>query len=532
MSTVESVQSLADHRLKRKVLSRTTGVSRSNTRGPWVHRIVLLTDVCLDCRFGQYFLPASIARRMPARSRRRNAARTASLSIRNAGVGRVLKRHSRSQATPSAICWYRRASFDAGHQDPRREELMRGLFVATSMVLCGQCVFAQDAALMKSISRELKVLESFTGADEETLGRIQSTLEPVVEQVQRNSSGIEFVLGFVPPAIYDGLAVSARRELGGAPKLADYLTDLQARREFKQRATAAMFLLQLDRAVELRRKQWKDAKRVVNELASRAALPSTFAIEVPKLSSEAKSKLKIFLTEQQFEFLEKNYAAVRVTSFSASTFRGDIDERRKKLKVKLTNVAAARTAWLTDEFKLNEAQSRKLQLAAKGAISKLIDGRMEAEDKFAQMLQEGIPKFMSKDAQLAMADASTLLTRFSRWRKLVDSVLNDEQEAALKQMNLKRAALERKSYASMGLLSLCRELTINAKQLQGFADVLEEITPPVDPTEIGNPYAGMGRLAELDPERMKKVIGTENWALLKPQLDMMKLTMGEEEEEE
>ena len=187
---------------------------------------------------------------------------------------------------------------------------------------------------------------------------------------------------------------------------------------------------------------------------------------------------------------------------------------------------------MTEEFKLNAAQTRKLQLAAKGAISQLIDGRMEAEAKFAKMLQEGIPKFQNKDAQLAMADISTLLTRFSRWQGLVNSVLNDDQKAALKQFNLRRATLERTAYNRMSTLSLCRNLTLNAKQLKGFANLLDELVPPPDPNKIGTPYSGLGKLVNVDATQMIEVIGAENWALLKPELERMRVTMGEEEEEE
>ena len=185
---------------------------------------------------------------------------------------------------------------------------MRGLIVATSCLLFGQVAFAQQNTLMDSITRELNVLQSITSAEPEPIERIKTALKPVVEQVERKSSQIEIIFGFIPPALYDAVAASARKELAKNPNLENYLSDLRWRREFKQQATAGLFMLQLDRAVELRRQQWKEAEKAVNELAKRAAVPSALAIEAPKLGSEAKRALKTLLTEQQFDFWEKNNA--------------------------------------------------------------------------------------------------------------------------------------------------------------------------------------------------------------------------------
>ena len=405
-----------------------------------------------------------------------------------------------------------------------RMSLLMLLLIGVEGVALGQ------GPLSASIDRELKVLQSITGANDALVSKVKTDLNPVLEKISEPQN-ISYILGYVPPAIYDGLLESARKKVSDPSKFAEYEKDLLARRAFARKAAAGVFMVQLDRAVGLRSTQWNSAKKTVDELSKVAAIPSVFAIDQKKLSNKANKKLADCLTEEQMHFWKENGESSRVWSFSSSSFQGDIDERRKKLKSELQPFADARTSWLCAEFKLSPKQRRRLELAAKGAISKLLDERMAAEEVFAKMLENpGNGNFSSKEARLAMADHATLLHRHSRWRSLMLSVLNEEQKVAFLDLEKRRLLFEQHASLDHATISLTRTLTLNWEQLSQYRKLLNKINPTPDPTnfDLTDQYT---RVLKIDEQEMIKAIGEDNWDILKVQLEAIRAQMGSDEEE-
>ncbi|MEM7477518.1 MAG: hypothetical protein AAF483_21235 [Planctomycetota bacterium] len=405
---------------------------------------------------------------------------------------------------------------------------MRALVVTFGMIICGNMAIAQENPLRDPLSapitRELAILSSMTGVDEAAIKRVRSKVDSALESIDKPDRLFDVMLGHVPPEIFVATMAAAKMELGKSELLARYEKDVATRRKFRQDAAANMFLLQLDRAVGLRTNQWDRATKVVRELSQNDALPHIFATENKKPDSSGTKALKSLLTDEQFEFWNKNYANVRNAVFSPSTFEGNFEKKMEELRTKLRNVAAARTAWLRDEFNLTPAQTRKLELTAKGAISRraLLDDRMEAEAEFSAILNGQVGRNLEiNETRLAKADAATLLSRFGWWRQLTDKVLTDDQKATRRKLDLKRASLQREAYNKMNVLSVARELTLNAEQLIGFARLIDRAVPPANPDDIGSPYTGLAYLQDIDAADYEKAIGKENWLKLAFRLNQM-----------
>lgn len=402
---------------------------------------------------------------------------------------------------------------------------MRRFFVvATTLLLTIPPTYAQEGYLERSIARELKILQSFTKADDETLKTIQSAVVGATKEMDTT----EIVMGFLPPAIYDGIVAAAERELRGDPTLSDYQTDLRLRREFKRQVSAAIFMLQLNRAVQLRTDQWDRAQKLADELAIRNAIPVIEPIRNIERCKQANRRLREFLTAEQFALWRKNAPTVRIGGVTNVDYKGDAHQRTTKLKAELQNIAVAKTAWLRDEFKLTAAQTRKLQVAAKGAISGLVERRIAVEVPFVRMFtgRGGPVNFFTDDAKLAMADPSMLLSHFSRWRRLIRSVLDDDQEAALQKVVTRRARFEQGVYKTLAVVTLSRDMALNGKQLNAFRNLAIEATPASDPNKLIGFYDGIRELAEIDDNKFTAAIGEDNWASLMPLLETVKASLG------
>lgn len=67
-------------------------------------------------------------------------------------------------------------------------------------------------------------------------------------------------------------------------------------------------------------------------------------------------------------------------------------------------------------------------------------------------------------------------------------MLTNDLKAVRRELDVRRASLEREAYNKMNVLSVSRELRLNAEQLIGFARRVDRVVPPANPENIGSPH--------------------------------------------
>ena len=386
--------------------------------------------------------------------------------------------------------------------------------------------------LQKSVDRELALLKTFTNANDATIAGINKLVKPLVKTSAKAAGAdwMSFYMGYIPSSVLSGLETAAQKAIKDTDAFARYQDDLKARTAFNRRVSVSMFLSQLDSAVGIRFDQRKDIRKALEELAQKDGLPSGLTATGKPPSSAVQSRLKELLTKAQFAWWEKNRQHIQQSGIVVGGTGMAMEKRAASLKNALTSLAGAKIEWLRDEFKLNAKQTRKLQLAGKGAISKLIDKRLAAEDSVGQSLQDGAGgvRLDSEEAMLGMVHKEMLLSRYSRWRGLMLGTLTDEQAMAFRKLEKERAKAERESLIDQCVLGMGRELPLTAKQMTAFRSIFDKLTPPADPEKRTAPYTAYQKVLTLPKEDFVAAIGEDNWQKLQPTLQMMKQSYGGE----
>lgn len=404
---------------------------------------------------------------------------------------------------------------------------MRCIVIAVAVVLCCDApVSAQDSGLTRSVRRELSLLASFADLDSGVADKIREDLQEIVRKESDEQNSTFFLFGHVPASVYDVFLESIDKRVAKSDGVGRYLTDLRKRRTLRRRMSADALVLVVDRAVGVRQDQWDRLVEEVHGLAGKDILPPPYSLESWKPDKVAMAAFTRVLTEEQLGSLKANLRSTRQDTFSGSMFDGPQDKRSEKLKAELQRLAAAQTSWLEYELKLRPAQVRRLKLAAKGALQSVLSDRIAAENKLGGDLKTGRMDLSNAETKLAMVDQARLLTRHSRWRKLVLSSLDDEQKTRFLKIEKFRAAIERQADLDQLLISLSRQMTLNASQVDQLRRLIDQQMPPMKPGEWSTWFDAWVGIVDVDEAEVTAAVGKENAALVKDEFARIRAMTG------
>lgn len=422
---------------------------------------------------------------------------------------------------------------DAIGQDAREaevEQVQEGPPVAAIMPgLAGE--------LMKAVERELAVLKSVAELDDKSVADLRTAIGPAVNlaaTMNKDSNAIVgYMMGEIPLGVQKAIVAAARSIVNDEAALQRYADDQAVRLKFRQAATAQGFVSQVHRAVGLRSEQLPRVQKIAEELAAAGTLPSMFT-PTRTLSSRVDARLATVLSDKQMAWWKKNAANARQDSAITLKRSTELEQTRKlELAARMKPLAEARIAWLTAEFALDERQTQKLELAAKGAIAKIAGERIVAEDRFQESFEQaGQIRFNTKTAKLATAGTADLFLLFSRWPKLMKSTLDSDQSAALERFDKARRAIELETTASMMVLSFGRGASLSGRQMENLRGLFLKHISPSD-EQRSDPYSrydAYGAMLKLPAADYVAAVGQDAFEAIRPLLAEMAATFSEEEE--
>lgn len=212
----------------------------------------------------------------------------------------------------------------------------------------------------------------------------------------------------------------------------------------------------------------------------------------------------------------------QVDQFDQWMFQGSRDragarsrvERRLKLQI----------AALEHRHQLSDAQKQKLQLAARGDITRLFDEIEELRQQFqeAQNDNNQLGRMWQKIQPLQQRLASGPFGANSVFAKVLEQTLTEEQNAAHEATRRERRAYQYRAVVESAIAMLEDSVPFNEQQRSKLIELLvSKVEPPVAFGQYDYHYV-LYRMSEMPEKEFKDLLDERLWEQLQAQMQQMR----------
>ncbi|MFK7818963.1 MAG: hypothetical protein AB8G99_09605 [Planctomycetaceae bacterium] len=386
------------------------------------------------------------------------------------------------------------------------------LIALSPMCAFAQFEFEQPVAGATFSQRELQLLVRFAEVTEEEQVAIRRAVKPVVDKAMRDPSRVRrFSTDWIWPDLYEQLLPTIKPLVEDQAGYRAFVADLRLRQRFNREFAVDSAVRTLDAAVGLTSQQRKKLPGVLIKLYDEGLLRRHVSWQPMTLSDIPRLFGKLELTIAQRNRWTANASEIVARPSATDAMRGDSDgERQEALVGDLKWIAEAQVARIEGRLDIDPKTIRKLKLAAKGAIKKAVSVRIEAENEYARLVNQGeTPDFDSQLSRHAMGNKYSMFHRI-RWRGLVKSVLSESEWQQLQAGYDAEWDVVARYFAASRVLSMCYEFELSGNELLVMRDLFERLGPTREEShDLTKSFIAYKRMYKIPRQQYVELIGEE-----------------------
>lgn len=385
---------------------------------------------------------------------------------------------------------------------------------------------AQDGAKTQPVSEQLErrlrfeaqLIHELTGTDEKTLERAFKELDPVIaSEAKRIAGHVDAgAMRYSPRSLPLTTTLRSRflMALGShvtPDVLARVTADAERRDRFERELAVNGLLTMIDHTVFLRRDQFAALQQTADRLVQADRLNAAGVITVrPSSTKRFDPELARVLTAEQMAVWQAHGQGLM--RYAGSRPGGDRSpkERSRELTEAMKKVAAVRFDSIVSDFGLSKRSARRIELAAKGAIQTVVETRLEGEER---AVPDENGRFDGAAMELATLPLPALFESRSRWKRLVQTVLDEKQKQELDARLRERAERTARFIAGQMLWAAhFREggdLRMSGEQLQKTTELMAKAIG--EPAELSLSPRIWEALASIPDDAFQFAMGEKNW---------------------
>ncbi len=315
------------------------------------------------------------------------------------------------------------------------------------------------------------------------------------------------------PELYEEILPLIRERVAEKSEYDAFLKDLRLRQQFDRQFSVDSHFRFLDRTTGLSREQQKTLRPLLEKLYNRGEIGLP-AYRGPQPRDVVLLFDKLGLSDEQQSLWKLNstdHDGVNVRVDNASD--DSREDREEQLREQLKATAAVRIRRIEAAIDLDKKTKRKLQVAAKGAIRRVVTTRIKAEDDLSAAQQKGeSPAFDSELYQLATSSRHFLFGVTGDWEKLIKSSISDEQWEELERIREQNFPEAMRLHGARMLRSMGYNLKLDGQaklKVRDFFAGLVSLRDDLKTTK--GTYATYKQLYKIPKEKYVELMGEENY---------------------
>lgn len=384
------------------------------------------------------------------------------------------------------------------------------MLILTPMASCDAMPQANFGLFTEELAHVKRFVPLSISETADLTERVQTKLVSVIAADADGKA--PYSAGWIYPNSYEAILPVIRKALRDKEGLAAFEADLRLRQEFGRDFAVDSASRALAGACGLSQSQRAEIRKQLVEFYNAGRLRHHEGWETNTVEDLNWLIGKLELSDQQKRLWRANGVTVTSRPSSSEAVSSASDKNRATaIRAKLKPLLEARVLAVVGRLDLDSKLARKLEVASKGMVKRLVSIRVNAENEYQELLKtDPNPAYDSELSLNAIGGYPSLISR-NGWHKFVKSCLTDEQWQQLEAQYEEDYEEVRRYYGASRTVSMCHRCDLNGKQQMAMRDLFSSLMKPRSMTRSSKmAYSTYKKMYAVPRSRYEELIGEEN----------------------
>lgn len=317
---------------------------------------------------------------------------------------------------------------------------------------------------------------------------------------------------WICPDSYEEILPAIKAATDDEEGYAAFVEDLRLRQEFARDFAVDSASRALTRACGLSASQQVEVRKQLSDFYNAGWLRRHVRWEVETIEDVNRILAKLDLSEQQQRLWRANRSTVtsRPSATDAMSLVSD-NNRATAIRASLKPLLEAGILGIAGRVDLDSKTKRKLEVASKGMIKRLVSIRVNAENEYQELLKTNPNPAYDSEISLNAIGAYPSLVSRNGWHKFVKSCLTEAQWQQLEAQYDEEYEAVRRYYGASRTLSMCYQCELTGKQQMAMRELFMSLMKPRSMTRSSkSAYSTYKKMYAIPRSRYEELIGEQN----------------------